>query len=107
MINKLKIFLQTFPLEGFIWLTALFILAIINIESSHFTLCPLNNLGIDFCPGCGLGKSIHHFMSGDFIKSFNVHPLGGSALLVLLYRIFLLAKNNVYQLKTKLSLLRS
>jgi len=103
MINKLKIFLKTFSLEGYIWLTALVFLAIVNIESAHFTLCPFNNLGIDFCPGCGLGRSIHHFVRFNFTKSFNTHPLGCVALLVLLYRIFLLAKNNMGQFKTKLS----
>ena len=103
MINKLKIFLKTFPLEGYIWIAALLILAITNMESSHFTLCPFNNLGIDFCPGCGLGRSIHHLIRFDFTRSFNAHPLGGVALLVLLYRIFLLAKNIMQQFKTKLS----
>jgi hypothetical protein len=103
MINKLKIFLKSFPLEGYIWITALAILAIVNIESTHFTICPFNNLGIDFCPGCGLGRSIHHFIRLDFIKSFNIHPLGGIAFLVLLYRILLLAKNSIQQFKIKLS----
>ena len=103
MINKLKIFLKAFPLEGYTWLSALLILAIVNMESAHFTLCPFNNLGIGFCPGCGLGRSIHHFIRLDFTGSFNVHPFGGVAFLVLLYRIFLLAKNSMRQFKTTLS----
>ncbi len=103
MINKLKIFLKTFPLEGYLWLAALLILAILNIESTHVTLCPFNNLGIGFCPGCGLGRSIHYFIRLDFTGSFSAHPFGGVAFLVLLYRIFLLAKNSVRQFKTTLS----
>jgi len=98
MIKRLKIFLKTFSIEGYIWIIALLILAIINIESTHFTLCPFSNLGIDFCPGCGLGRSIHHFIHLDFIKSFNVHPLGGAALLILIYRIFTLAKSTRFSI---------
>lgn len=103
MINKLKIFLKIFPIEGYIWIAALLILALSNIESSHFTVCPFNNLGIDFCPGCGLGRSIHHFIWFDFLKSFSAHPLGGIASLILLYRILLLVKSSIQKFKLKLS----
>jgi hypothetical protein len=99
MMKKLKIFLQFFPLEGYLWVAALLILAIINVESIHFTVCPFKNAGIDFCPGCGLGRSIHYFIYFRFIESFYAHPLGGLALLILLYRIFSLAKNNIRSLK--------
>jgi len=92
MIDKMKIFFFFFPAEGYIWSAALFILAVLNVESAHFTICPFNNLGLDFCPGCGLGKSIHYFVHLDFMKSFYTHPLGGAAFIILLYRIFSLAK---------------
>jgi hypothetical protein len=103
MIQKMKIFLKNYPLEGYIWITALLILAIVNTESAHFTICPFHNLGIDICPGCGLGRSISHLIYFDFSESFNAHPFGGAALLVLLYRIFLLAKTELRKLKTNLS----
>ncbi len=103
MISKLKIFLRYFPLEGYIWISALLILFLINTDSVHFSLCPFYNLGIDFCPGCGLGRSIHHFMNLDFVGSFNIHPLGGLAFLILLFRIYSMGKNSMQKLKTQLS----
>jgi len=35
------------------WITALVILFVAVPEQAHFTLCPIYNLGFDFCPGCG------------------------------------------------------
>ena len=95
MIERLKIFMLAFPLEGYIWMTSLIFLALINADSTHFTVCPFHNLGIEFCPGCGLGRSIHYFMNFQFTKSFNVHPLGGVAFIILLYRVFTLVKKSI------------
>ncbi len=53
----------------------------------HFSLCPLDNLGFSWCPGCGLGRSIHHLMHGQFQVSWELHPLGGFALFVILWRL--------------------
>ncbi|HSP88693.1 MAG TPA: DUF2752 domain-containing protein [Ignavibacteriaceae bacterium] len=106
MINKIKIFFQVFSLEGFLWLAGLIILIMINTDSAHFTVCPFNNLGLDFCPGCGLGRSINYFVRLDFENSFSVHPLGGVAFFIILYRIFLIIKNNI-QNSNKTFLLRS
>ncbi|RPI69032.1 MAG: DUF2752 domain-containing protein [Ignavibacteriales bacterium] len=103
MIKKINIFFKNFSLEGYIWAAALIVLALINIESRHFSVCPFHNLGIDFCPGCGLGRSIHHLIYLDFAKSFNAHPLGGVAFLIILNRIAFLVKNSLQKLKTKLS----
>jgi|SRR5690554_651590 len=99
MINKVKIVVKNFPLEGYIWISALLLAAIINIESSHFTICPFYNLGIDYCPGCGLGRSVHYLLNFNFDKSFNAHPLGSAALLILLSRVILLAKNSFQKIK--------
>ena len=103
MNYNLKKLIKNYPLEGYIWISALIILAIVNTEASHFTICPFNNLGIHFCPGCGLGRSIHYLFIFNFAESFNAHPLGGTALIIILYRIFILAKNNIQKFKTNLS----
>jgi hypothetical protein len=101
MIKKLKTFLLTFPLEGFIWIAAILGLAFLNVDGVHFSICPFHNLGIEFCPGCGLGRSIHYFINFEFTKSFNIHPFGGVALTILLYRVFYLMRENINSVKTR------
>ena len=92
MIPKLLKIIKNIPFEGLFWISALFLLAVINVDSnSHFTICPFKNLGFDFCPGCGLGKSIHYLLHLEILKSFNAHPLGLFALAVLLHRIYILS----------------
>lgn len=81
--------------EALVWILGLFYLASIHSPGeTHFTICPLANIGIDFCPGCGLGNSISYLFKGDFISSFNAHPLGVFALIVLTLRIINIIKNN-------------
>lgn len=79
-------------LELFFWITALVWLFLMNPMSTHFTLCPIQNLGFNFCPGCGIGHSLHHIMHLDIHASFSDHPLGIFALIVIIFRIFTLLK---------------
>jgi Protein of unknown function (DUF2752) len=82
-------------LEAAIWISALIFLAFINNPGhTHFTFCPIKNLGFRFCPGCGLGNSISYLLHGDFYNSFLSHPLGSIALAVLIFRIIHLIKHN-------------
>jgi len=81
--------------EASTWILGLFYLLLIHIPGeSHFTICPLSNLGFEFCHGCGLGNSISYIFRGDFITSFHSHPLGIFALLVIAFRIITIIKNN-------------
>lgn len=85
-----------FPIEAMTWLVALIILALYTPGSEHhFTLCPLYHLGFHHCPGCGLGQSISFLFHGDLAGSFNAHPLGIFAVIVLSYRIFELTKKHL------------
>ncbi len=84
---------KAFP-EAYIWLIALLGLALLNPENSHWTLCPLANMGFDFCPGCGLGRSVSHILHGEWIESWNAHPLGFLAVIILVHRIFRLLSTN-------------
>jgi len=52
------------------------------------TFCLFNRSGVDFCPGCGLGRSISLAFSGQLTASFQMHPAGILAIFILLYRIF-------------------
>jgi hypothetical protein len=86
----LKIFtlIKRAPLEAVIWTAGLIALACYHPETEvHVSLCPLANLGFDFCPGCGLGRSISHLFRGQFMASFQAHPLGIFAVIILVYRI--------------------
>jgi len=54
----------------------------------HYSLCIFKLIGIDFCPGCGLGHSISHLFRGDLQASFSAHPLGIFAVIIILFRIY-------------------
>ena len=80
--------------EAVIWITALVLLAFAPINGEHYSLCVFHNLGIGFCPGCGLGHSITYFFHGDFEASFYAHPMGIPAIGILIFRIFSIFKQN-------------
>jgi hypothetical protein len=78
-----------------VWVTGLIYLALINpAEQIHFSICIFKWMGFSFCPGCGLGHSVSWLFHGDFIQSFQAHPLGVFAVAILLFRIFTLTKNS-------------
>lgn len=86
------------PLELYFWITALVLLALANPNEHHFSLCPLANLGIEWCPGCGLGRSITAIFHGELKQSLSFHWFGIPALLLIVYRmitLFSLTKNNI------------
>lgn len=80
--------------EAAIWILALILLAFTPLEGEHYSLCVFHNLGIGFCPGCGLGHSITYFFHGNIEASFYAHPLGIPAIAILCYRIFSIFKQN-------------
>ena len=82
-------------LEAIMWFLALAYLMFINpYELQHFSFCLFKIIGIDFCPGCGIGRSISLIYHGDFLASIKMHPLGFFALTVILYRIVTLFRKN-------------
>ena len=85
--------LKRINIELIFWIGGLIYLAFINPLETHFSLCPIKNLGFSFCPGCGLGHSISYLFHGQIQESFHHHPLGIFALGVILTRIFRLIRN--------------
>ncbi|MBU1370998.1 MAG: DUF2752 domain-containing protein [Bacteroidetes bacterium] len=79
-------------LEGFVWLLALLLLALMSPSVTQPSLCIFHQLGIDSCPGCGLGHSISAVFAGKFITAFEYHPLGLFAILMLSVRSFIVFK---------------
>jgi len=92
--------LKSIPLELIFWISALILLATAKsfdrFHAPHFTLCPLSNLGIRWCPGCGLGRSIIQLFHGDLKASLQSHWLGIPAVLIIGHRILMLVRLNVY-----------
>ncbi|MGV3684167.1 MAG: DUF2752 domain-containing protein [Daejeonella sp.] len=93
------------PLELIIWSGALIFFGLSYPQRvHHFTLCPLENLGFSWCPGCGLGRSVSYLLHGEFSLSFKQHWFGIPAFGILICRILqllnkfllnLLSKNNI------------
>ena len=87
--------------EALIWIAALIFLAVSNPAEHHYSLCPLDNMGISYCPGCGLGHSIAYFFRFDPEASFLAHPLGIPAVILLVYRsVKILIKPSSMKLST-------
>lgn len=90
--------ISTLPIELIFWISALILLALAQPGGAHFTLCPLANLGIEWCPGCGLGRSITYLFHGNFKQSWHLHWLAIPALGILAYRIFQLSRQFILSL---------
>jgi len=82
-------------LELFFWAGALVTLAFSSPEGHHYTLCPLSNLGFEYCPGCGLGRSVSCALHGNMAGSFEWHPLGIFAIGVIIHRIVTLIRYSI------------
>lgn len=91
---------NAFIVELAFWILALVLLATANPTAHHFTLCPIANLGFDWCPGCGLGRSIIAMFNGDLKRSFEHHWFGIPALLTIMYRIYELGKKLINHSQT-------
>ncbi|WP_317163649.1 DUF2752 domain-containing protein [Mucilaginibacter aquatilis] len=56
-------------------------------------------VGVNWCPGCGIGHSISWLLHGNIQQSFKAHWLGIPALLVIIYRIGCLTLNRLFNFK--------
>lgn len=91
--HKVFLFIRR-NLEAFIWIAALLVLAFSSPLDTHYSLCPLHNLGFSWCPGCGLGHSISWLFRGDVVQSFHAHPLGIPAVIIIVFRIISIFRKN-------------
>jgi len=102
-MRKILNILKIIEWEGVFWFAGLVYLMFINpYQTQQFTFCPFHNMGITFCPGCGLGRSISFFYHGDLIHSIKTHPLGIIALILLTLRViklFIKTLNNYHKSK--------
>jgi hypothetical protein len=86
MVLRCRPFIDAGP-EPWIWTAALIWLGCTDPGSSHFTLCPLANLGVPWCPGCGLGHAVGYALRGELARSLHEHLLGIPAVFVLTARV--------------------
>ncbi|MEE1884408.1 DUF2752 domain-containing protein [Pedobacter flavus] len=89
---------SVFSFELCFWIVAILLLWTSNPNNHHFSLCPLVNLGIDWCPGCGIGRSISWILKGNIKESFNAHWFGVPALIVLICRIITLIRIKYFKI---------
>lgn len=85
--------------EAFVWILAIVILALQEPGAHHYSICPLDRLGFDFCPGCGLGRSVTYLFHLDIEASFSTHPLGIPAVILLLTRSVRVLLNRSYNVQ--------
>lgn len=93
-MKDFSVYLTRIPLELVFWTGGL--IAILFLEpnsASHLSLCPLSQLGFDWCPGCGLGRSMNLLAAGQFKESWSMHPLAIVAYAVIFHRIWVLIRN--------------
>lgn len=80
--------------EAWVWFAGLTILAILKPDAhTHFTICPFRLMGIEWCPGCGLGRSISYLFHGNISASYHCHILGIPTALYLSARSVSLIRN--------------
>jgi hypothetical protein len=100
--NSFRKNINTFPFEAIIWILAFVLLMMNDPGDTHtVSLCPFHNLGLGFCPGCGLGTSISYAFRGNIEASINAHPLGILAIIILAHRIFILMKRYFIEINTQ------
>ncbi len=68
-----------------IWLLSL--AALYLTKPGIASACIFKFIGIQSCPGCGIGSAIHHFLHFDILASLHAHPLGIPAALAIIYQI--------------------
>lgn len=90
---------MTNNLELLFFIAALIYLFFKPEFSNSFSFCVLHNVGFEYCPGCGLGASIHYALHFDFQQSFEAHWLGIIALIIILLRTFSLIISLIRDLK--------
>ncbi len=73
--------------ECLFWITSFVVLFFMDAGTTAPSLCIFKWLHLSHCPGCGLGHAIHCALHFQFVSSFQQHPMGIVAVLIILNRI--------------------
>lgn len=83
--------------EAVLWVVGLVALAFMEPTGEHlFSLCPWSWVGLSFCPGCGLGHAIAFLARGEWLASWEAHPLALPAMVILVWRVAVLLRQFLY-----------
>ena len=63
-------------LQPLSWTIVLVVLYFMDRSSTSGSLCLFQFLGLENCPGCGIGHSISEALHFNFSKSFEAHIMG-------------------------------
>ena len=80
-------------LPSAIWLVLLLLLFFMDTTKEQFSFCVFRQLGISFCPGCGIGHSIHFALHFQLQEAWQAHPFGIPATIGILCNSI----NSIYQ----------
>lgn len=80
-------------LEWFVFCMGILLLALMNPAEAGTSFCIFDLVGIEFCPGEGLGHSIAYTFRGELDQALNAHFAGPFAILILSARIVYLWRN--------------
>lgn len=80
--------------EWIVLISGLLLMAVMDPLSQSSSLCIINRLGFEFCPGCGLGTSIAYAARGDLTASLYTHPFGLLAIVIILGRVGVIFRRN-------------
>jgi hypothetical protein len=83
-----------FHFEWIALLSGLILVALLDPFSQAASICPIDRMGFDFCPGCGLGRSVAFAARGNLEASLQSHPLGLFAIVVIVARIGAIFRRN-------------
>src|SRR6056297_247774 len=86
--------------EWLVFSLGLVLLAMMSPENSGHSLCLFEWVGIDFCPGDGLGHSISYTFRGNIQAALESHFAGPAAVVILILRIVFIWKDMI---KSKLT----
>lgn len=75
-------------LEPSMWMAALVLLFFMNASGETASLCLFKFLGVAHCPGCGLGRAVHHVLHGHIGQSLHYHVLGMPVTVGITYNVF-------------------
>lgn len=70
------------------------LMVLIDPATNKSSLCILEFIGVNFCPGEGFGRSVALIFRGEILASFQMHPLGLPGIMILLHRIVSIFKRN-------------
>jgi Protein of unknown function (DUF2752) len=75
-------------LQPILWIIALVFLYFMDTSAETTSLCVFRFLGLQSCPGCGLGHAVHAALHLDLRQALQAHILGIPTTMAIIYCIF-------------------